>query len=185
MNWQEYFQLFDTIITAKVKAVPYDNPLYLEYTKLNYSRSKRWLKHSELTFDSIECLKQIKEKQNWILITEHWCGDAAHVTPIIYLLSKINPLIEIQIQLRDSNSEIDNYLTNGGKSIPKLIIRDKNNKDLITWGPRPKECQVVFDQLKEKNADFEEIKIKLQEWYNQDKSISIQKEICETINSII
>ena len=62
--------------------------------------------------------------------------------------------------MRDNdNSEIESYLTNGSKSIPKLIIRDNDGKDLFVWGPRPFACQQQFDYGKENGLDLNELKI--------------------------
>ena len=94
------------------------------------------------------------------------------------MIAALNPLISVDIELRDSEPHrINDYLTNGGKSIPKLIIQDELGKDLATWGPRPAACQVFYDTLKEKDADFETIKIELQKWYNHDEGKEIMKEI--------
>jgi len=178
MNEQEYSNGFDEILQMDIKQVPYNDTSYLEYTKLNKSRFNRWIKTGMLLQQNILQLKNINKQQNWVLITEHWCGDAAHIVPFIIKLAAINPLINLEIQLRDSNSEIENYLTNGGKSIPILIIRDENKKDIVVWGPRPKECQFLYLEMKKDNIELNEQKIQLQNWYNHDNGVSIQNEIC-------
>ncbi len=94
------------------------------------------------------------------------------------MLAALNPLVTTEYQLRDAEPFlIQHYLTNGGKSIPKLISRDAEGKDLFTWGPRPEACQAVYDQLKAENADFETIKTEIQKWYNDDKGQSLQREM--------
>jgi hypothetical protein len=184
MNFSEYQQQFDRILNEQNPQPPYDDEHYLEYTKLNASRQHRWLKKGILTPETISTIQSISEKQHWILITEHWCGDAAHNVPFIYLMAELNPNITLELQLRDSEgSEIDSYLTNGGKSIPKLIIRDTQGNDLHVWGPRPQACQVLFDELKQQNKTFEDQKIALQKWYNEDKGITLQEEICDLLNN--
>ena len=98
-------------------------------------------------------------------------------------MSEINPKITLKIVLRDTPPfMIDNYLTNGGKAVPKLVTRDKNEKDLHTWGPRPQKCQTLYEEIKVKYADFEQQKIELQNWYNKDKGESIQKEFLEMLD---
>jgi hypothetical protein len=101
------------------------------------------------------------------------------------LISELNDNIQLEIQLRDADSEIEKYLTNGGKSIPILVIRDENGKDLAVWGPRPADCQVIFNQLKADGAEFGEIKIALQNWYNQDAGVSLQKELDNLIKQTL
>jgi microcystin degradation protein MlrC len=45
MNYLAYKTLFEEILSAETPAAPYDKPDYLNYTKLNQSRMKRWDKH--------------------------------------------------------------------------------------------------------------------------------------------
>ncbi len=47
-------------------------------------------------------------------------------------------VLDLRIIFRDDNPELMNrYLTNGSKSIPKLIAFDKANSELFTWGRDP------------------------------------------------
>ena len=185
MTFSEYQKLFDTILAEKTIEKPYDNPHFLEYVKLNNSRQKRWLKKGEIAEEIKLTVQSITKKQTWIVITEPWCGDAAHNVPFIAKLAELNPNITLKIQLRDSeNSEIESYLTNGGRSIPKLIARNESGADIFTWGPRPAESQFIFDQLKAENATFKTQKIALQEWYNKNAGCAIQEEILAILKSI-
>lgn len=183
MNWNEYTSQFSEILEGKNTTAPYDNPAYLEYVKLNNSRMNRWLKKGELSDETKQALDKIKSKQKWILITEPWCGDAAHLAPFIEKIAAYSPHIDLEIQLRDSKeSEINNYLTNGGKAIPKLIARDANNNDLFVWGARPKEATELVQRQKMSEGSAEEKKAELQVWYNKDKGISIQKELSSLLS---
>lgn len=178
MDFQAYLGTFGQILKSAVPPAPYDKPAYLEYTRLNWSRMNRWLKKGVLSGHFSEVVKAISQPQQWIVITEPWCGDAAHSVPFIQLAARLNPLIAVEYELRDSEPfRIREYLTNGSKSIPKLIIRNGQGADLATWGPRPVECQVLFDRLKADNADSETQKMALQHWYNADKGQSVQAEL--------
>lgn len=184
MKFTDYQELFDEILKGVITEKPYDDPHYLDYVKLNHSRQNRWFKTGKLNSDTISTIQSISEKQNWLLITEPWCGDASHIVPFIVMMAELNPLIELNLQLRDAdNSEIDKYLTNGGRSIPVLVVRDQHNTDIFHWGPRPSECQGLYLELKEGKAPFEEVKVTLQQWYNENKGQDIQEEICSKIAS--
>lgn len=186
MTATEYLAYFDDILNGNVVEEPYNNPDYLHYTNLNHSRQQRWFKHGVLSDELINLLSTINEKQHWILITEPWCGDAAHSVPFLFKMAEANEYIELEVQLRDAeDSLIDNYLTNGSKSIPKLIARDAKGNDLFTWGPRPVECQEVFSALQAENVDFEALKTGLQKWYNEDKGGSLQQEISSLLSSVL
>ena len=178
INWYEYLSSFEDILSRKLTKKPYDNVTYLEYVKLNKSRMNRWLRTGLLKGSTQQTIEKIREVQNWYIITEPWCGDAAHIVPFIYLLSELNQNIKLTLILRDSEPEwIERYLTNGSRSIPKLIVRNNYDEDLFTWGPRPKECQLLISELKKQQISDEEIKKCAQEWYNKNKGISLQEEI--------
>jgi hypothetical protein len=184
MNIQEYQHLFEEIIHNLTPNGPYSDADYMNYTKLNHSRSNRWMKNGQILPEVKTQIESISSQQHWVLITEPWCGDAAHNVPFIAKLAELNSLIKLEIQLRDSDSEIDSYLTNGGKAIPKLIIRSEKGEDLAVWGPRPEACQAMFLELKASGKTFEEQKIELQNWYNADKGESIQRELMGVLQSI-
>lgn len=184
MTFQEYCNYFQEIIHNPNPSAPYDNPDYFNYTKLNWSRMNRWLKTGILSEDIIAVMNTVKTKQNWIVITEPWCGDAAHIVPFIEMIAQKNEQIKVQYELRDSQpNRIEQYLTNGkSKSIPKLIIQNENGEDLAVWGPRPAACQVVYDELHAQNVDFETLKTELQHWYNKDEGNEIMKELSALLN---
>ena len=130
---------------------------------------------------------KIREKQQWILITEPWCGDASHINPFIKMAADLNENIELVINLRDGeDSLIDHYLTNGvSKSIPILVVRDADGNDLFVWGPRPKDTQALLAQHKlDISKTDEEKKIEFQAWYNANKGADIQAELVERFRSL-
>ncbi|ANH84081.1 hypothetical protein A8C56_20025 [Niabella ginsenosidivorans] len=181
MTFQEYMDYFDGILSAAQAEPPYDNADYFQYTKMNRSRSNRWLKQAPLSDETKKIVSGIQQKLQWIVITEPWCGDAAHIVPILYLMSRLNDHIDFKLQLRDAGSEIEQYLTNGTRSIPMLIVRNEEGKDLFHWGPRPEATRKVYEALKEKKAGFEEMKTLLQQAYNTDKGAGTQQEVANLL----
>lgn len=184
MNTEQYLAYMNAIVQTNLEdqVAPYTKAEYLEYTRLNTSRQSRWLKTQTVSEDLQAVLKEIKSPQQWLVITEPWCGDAAHVIPFIMLAAKENSLINLTFELRDSPPfSIEKYLTNGSKSIPKLIIRDEHGNDLATWGPRPAGCQALYKELKERNAAFEEVLTSVQNWYNSNKGQEIQEELTSLV----
>ena len=180
-TWEQYIAYFIQLLTSENPPAPYDNEAYMNYVTLNNSRQERWLKKGKLNEELVAKIKAIDTPQTWYVITEPWCGDASHSVPFFYLLAKENPLIEFKIVLRDTAPfMIENYLTNGGKSIPKVVIKNEKDEDLFVWGPRPKAAQELYLSMKNANLPFEEQKIKLQQWYNKDKGVSLQNEMLFT-----
>jgi hypothetical protein len=180
MDFTTYLSYFRNLLEYKLETLPvlYQDPAYFEYTKLNWSRQSRWMKTGKLAENIVSKIKAIQTPQNWIVITEPWCGDASHIVPFIELMSRENELITVSYELRDTEpTRIDNYLTNAGKAIPILIIQDQNKKDIAVWGPRPAKCQQIFLDAKNQGADMDVLKTILQQWYNADKGNEIQQEI--------
>ncbi len=185
MNFQEYLHYFEHVLNNDTPVAPYDNPDYLNYTRLNWARMNRWLKTAVLTEEMTAAVKAIHEPQQWIVITEPWCGDAAHIVPFLQLIALENPLISVDYELRDSEPHrINSYLTNGGKSIPKLVIRNAQNEDMAVWGPRPAKCQEVYAALSAQKTDIETLKTALQNWYNADKGKEIQAELSALLSTV-
>lgn len=177
MTFEAYLDFFKEIIEKENPSAPYDDADYMEYARLNWSRVNRWLKTGVIKEELKQLIQEINSPQKWIVITEPWCGDAAHLTPFIYMIARNNPLIHLEFELRDSEPfRIQQYLTNGSQSIPKLIIKNQEDEDFVVWGPRPQKAQDYFLSLKEKNMEHEQIKLELQKWYNEDKGQSIQDE---------
>ena len=185
MNYQQYQLLCEEIVASTDPQPPYNNPVYLHYAKLNVSRMNRWWKQLVLNETLVTTLKRFTSPQHWIMIAETWCGDAAPAIPFLVKLSEINPLFTYDIHLRDQEPFLINtYLTNGSKSIPKLIVRDHAGNDLFTWGPRPAKAQVLVDELAKVNADLDTKATQLQNWYNQDMGQSMQAELLSLFEKI-
>ncbi len=177
MTFQQYLEHFERILNAPKQEAPYDDAEYFNYTKLNWSRLNRWLKKGEIKPEIQAKIQQIKVPQKWVVITEPWCGDAAQILPFIKLMSDVNEHIQLDLELRDSEPfRIESYLTNGGKSIPKIIVFDEKDREIGVWGPRPEAAQSFFLELKSKDLPFEDLKVELQNWYNNDKGAEIQNE---------
>lgn len=152
----------------------------LHYSQLNETRMNRLDKTIKITPENEEQLKNLKSAYIWLVLSEGWCGDAAQLLPIMNKMAQLSDKIDLQIVFRDENPELMNlYLTNGGKSIPKLIILEKNTLDVIAhWGPRPTGASELIKNYKEQHGVVDETaKTELQLWYLNDKGVSTQNEI--------
>lgn len=110
---------------------------YKPYYELGLQRMNRTLK--KLVMDEVQ-VNELKSKNfdgKILIISEAWCGDASATVPA--LVNFFEGHNEVKIFLRDSDSNlIEQFLTNGTQSIPKVIILDKEFKVKNSWGPRPK-----------------------------------------------
>ncbi len=93
-----------------------------------------------------EKLKQ--EQLHFLTITEDWCGDAMMINPIIRKLAEASD-IDVRVALRDADTDlIDRHLTNGGRSIPKVLILNNQGQLLGKWGPRAPKAQQIVDEVR-------------------------------------
>ena len=178
MNFQWYVEYFDQLLHGTNLPAPYDQPKYIDFTKLNLVHMNRWLRSGVILPEVKAMMEKIDAAQHWIVITEAWCADAANTIPFMRMIAALSPHVKVTYELRDSEPfRINSYLTGTSKSIPKLVIRDKEGTDLAVWGPRPKECQVLFRKLAEENLAFEVKKVEIQKWYNRDAGRAFQEEL--------
>lgn len=178
----DYLQLIEHLLAQQKTTGTNHSEAMLHYTRLNLQRMQRWLKTAEITSETKQVITTITTIQHWVVLTEAWCGDAAHSMGIIYKMTELNPLIRFEWKLRDENLDLmDQYLTNGGRSIPKLIVYNQTGHVLFHWGPRPAAIQQEFLKMKAANTGYEEISMTLQKLYNAAKGYTIQSEICALI----
>ncbi len=152
----------------------------LHYSELNETRMNRLDKTIKITEENEVFLANLKTDYVWLILSEGWCGDAAQILPIINKMVQKSNNIDLQIVFRDENPELmDLYLTNGGKSIPKLLVLKKDSLEVVAdWGPRPSEALKLIIDYKAKFGIVDETaKTELQMWYLHDKGISTQNEI--------
>lgn len=151
-----------------------------QYSELNETRMNRLDKTMKITDENSLKLKNLNSEYIWLVISEGWCGDAAQLLPVINKMAIDSGKIELKIVLRDENDELMKlFLTNKNKSIPIVIIVDKETGSVLgKWGPRPKGAtDLITDYKKEFGVIDETAKTNLQLWYLHDKGISTQNEL--------
>jgi hypothetical protein len=185
-SYNEYRSLIFTYAQEGKTTGLISSPDYINYTKLNESRMHRLDKTIEVTQETKALLENLSKEYIWLVISETWCGDAAQVVPVINKMAEVASKIDLRIVLRDENEDLMNlFLTNGTKSIPKLIIIEKETGEVIgDFGPRPAQAkQLIIDYKAAHGVVDETAKIELQKWYLADKGVSIQNEICALIKT--
>ena len=112
-----------------------------------------------------------------LVLAEDWCGDASNTVPIIARWTEEVPGMELRVLRRDEHPELmDRYLTDGSRSIPIVILLDRDFTELGHWGPRPKELQAfVLERLGK--VPKSEIYPQTRRWYARDHGESTIREI--------
>ncbi len=155
-----------------------------KYSELNEVRMNRLDKTIQISDEVKIGLSNLQANYLWIVISEGWCGDAAQLLPIINKMAELSINIDLRIVLRDENEALMNqFLTNGGKAIPKLLILDAETLTVLSdWGPRPEGAKNLILDYKAQFGMIDEIaKTELQKWYLHDKGVSTQNEILELV----
>lgn len=185
MSYEQYRKLINDLMAENKTTGNNHSEDILQYTRMNIFRMDRLDKtittlHPEL----MEALQNVPHKLIWLVLTEGWCGDAAQIIPALAKMAEYSPNIDLMLLLRDENLELmDRYLTNGTRSIPKLIcLRADTLKELGTWGPRPAPAQQLwYDHQANPLGDYKDFAERLHTWYTKDKTETIQQELLPLI----
>ena len=180
ISYEGFEHLIDRLLLEGKTTGEDQSEFMVSLTKLNRQRMKRIDNTLEFTPEQLAPFKQITKGQLWLVISEAWCADGAQIVPVLAKIGQSNPLIDLKIVLRDENPDLMNqYLTNGGKAIPILIIADAQSLEVLhVWGPRPKVASQMVEAYKKEHGKLTpEFKEDLQKWYNQDKGQSILSDL--------
>ncbi len=189
INTLTYAQYRETVTAlaaqGKVTGDVQDEDL-LNYTRLNETRMNRLQKTLALDPEVALALNGLKDQYTWLVLSEGWCGDAAQLMPIFNLMASASPAIELKVALRDQHPALmDQFLTNGARSIPKLIVLDAGQNVLASWGPRPMgAAQLIIDYKATHGVIDEQAKTDLQMWYLHDKGLSTQRELAALMQGL-
>lgn len=185
-SYEEYRNLVTSLVKEGKTTGHDQSEAMIHYTELNEARLHRLDKTMQVTEEAKLFLEKLNRNYTWLVIAEGWCGDAAQILPIINKMAQVSEKIELRIVLRDDNDDLMTlFLTNGTKSIPKLIIIDKETGEVVNdFGPRPLGAkQLILDYKATHGMVDETAKIELQKWYLTDKGVSTQNEIIALMNN--
>jgi hypothetical protein len=187
ISYEQYDTLINELVEQRKTTGADQNEDMVYYTKLNAQRSKRLNKTIGVDASTQTLIKGLDSKYTWLVLTESWCGDAAQTLPLLNKLAVLNPNIDLQLVLRDENIELmEQFLTKGGRSIPKLIMLDERQEVVGSWGPRPMVAQEVYDAWKNdpNKVPYKEFQVEMQKWYLKDKGQTTINEIAAIIKEL-
>ncbi len=154
-----------------------------DHMVLNLKRSERIFRTFEPLEQTRVILQRIGIRQLWMVLSEFSCGDSAQILPVIAHLAALNPVIELRLLLRDEHPDImDHYLTEGSRSIPKLVAFSVSGKELFQWGPRPGEAKKIFAEGKAAGIPKEKIIERIHAFYGRDRGRSVEHEFAELLS---
>ncbi len=179
-SFKGYQELINELVDKGLTTGPEQSEKFTHFTKLNFQRLKRVYKTLHVSEEVVETAKNLQSEMLWVVIVESWCGDVPQNLPFMEAISQVSDKINLRIILRDENPEVmDRFLTNGTRSIPKLICFDPDTYEVAgTWGPRPKGAtELVKDLLKDPGVTADMRKEAVQRWYLQNRGEQLQSEL--------
>ena len=186
-TYARYRQLIDQLMTEGKTTGQTQSAELTAYARLNIQRMERLDKKAELLPELTAALASLTQTYEWVIITEGWCGDAAQIVPVLEKIAQASQgRIRTHYLLRDENLDLmDRYLTNGGRSIPKLLILHADTLTEVTnWGPRPSLAQNLFLEMKAAGVTHEQFAEALHGWYAKNKTQAIQHELLQIVSGL-
>lgn len=158
LSYDEYRTYWREQKEASPKVKDPDERKMLHYLNYNWERQGHVHNNYGPSGDLRAAVTKIEEPQRWMVLTEPWCGDSAFLLPIIAEAAALTDNITLRILLRDDNLDVmDQYLTDGSRSIPKLVAFGPDGQERFAWGPRPAPAQQHFEELREQFDDKHEM----------------------------
>ena len=116
-----------------------------------------------------------------LVITEPWCGDSLAIFPVVAKLFDAAGC-EVRVIRRDEHTElIDQFLTNGGRAVPIVVVLDEAFNEQFHWGPRPAPAQAIVMENKAAIAageiDKAEVHKQVRSFYARDHGQAIVAEL--------
>jgi len=117
-----------------------------------------------------------------LVLNADWCLDSASTVPTLARLAEVVPGVEMRVLDRDQYPQVmDQYLTEGTRSIPLAILLDRDFRQLGHWGPRPKELQAFVRAHLDRDMSKEAIHLEIRKWYVGDRGNAMLREIGEIV----
>ena len=159
-------------------------PDYLETVRKNEALWRgvhRWVR---LPGHVVDEARALAGTWHLLALSEDWCGDAVNILPVVARFAEAVPNVDLRVLSRDENPDImDAHLTGGrSRSIPVVILYDRDFRERGWWGPRPGRLQkwVMGEGMKmEPGPRYAETR----RFYARDRGKAILSEVLDLIRS--
>ena len=189
LTYAQFMALTAQLVEEKRTTGADQSEAYQEYTRMSLQRMLRWNKTAKVSEPMQALMKSITRPQVWLVITEAWCGDGAQSIPYLAKLAELNPLITLRFLFRDEHPELmDAYLTNGNRSIPKLVATSGDlQEELFTWGPKPQYLMELLAAFKKNPGErtYPALLEEMHGWYAKNKHQDLEAELIPLLTSTL
>ena len=158
---------------------------YRFYSKYNLERQERVEQEWRPSPEFVKAVDSMAGPLSFFFITDDWCIDSAYSLPLLHWISSRRSDIRLQIGLKNDNLQVlDQYLTDGARSIPKLIIENQAGETVAVWGPQPEEIRLIRKSLMDNNAEGSVVSGTTIEWYANSGVLEVEKELGQLFSSL-
>lgn len=165
------------------EADPSERRMY-HYLNYNWERQAHVHEAYAPSKELSSAVESIEKSRLWMVLTEPWCGDSAFLLPVVAEAASLSEKITLRILLRDENLDVmDQYLTGGSRSIPKLVSFSESGDERFSWGPRPEGARQRFETLQEQYDDKVELIDDLLGYYEDGGWREADEELAAEIRS--
>ena len=186
-SYATYRQLIYEVVAQGKTTGPQQSAELTAFTALNVQRMSRLDKTVKLLPELSAAAASLTGSYVGLIITEGWCGDAAQIVPVIEAVAQASAgHLRTAYVLRDDNLDLaDEYLTNGSRSIPKLVVlRADTLTEVLHWGPRPAEAQALLLKLKAEGMAHDDFIREIHAWYAHDRTQATQRELLALVQQL-
>jgi len=186
-SYTTYRQFIDEVLAQGKTTGPQQSEELTAFTALNVQRMSRLDKTVKLLPELSAAAASLTGSYIGLIVTEGWCGDAAQIVPVIEAVAQASAgHLRTAYVLRDDNLDLaDQYLTNGSRSIPKLVVlRADTLTEVLHWGPRPAEAQALLLKLKAEGMAHDDFIREIHAWYAHDRTQATQHELLALVQQL-
>ena len=93
LSYQKYMDLVNLLVAIDSNTGCAKTASAVSFTKLNQKRLSRWNKTLKVSEGVEEVVRNFNKNITWLVLTESWCGDAAHIMPVVNKLASLSDKI--------------------------------------------------------------------------------------------
>ena len=122
----------------------------------------------------------VAKERKLLALVEDWCIDTSSTIPVLARWTEAVTGLSLRLLRRDEHPAVmDRYLTNGARSIPIVLVLDRDWREVARWGPYPAPLAEWVRAHKPPallKADFVKGK---RVWYARDRGKTTLRELVE------
>lgn len=122
------------------------------------------------------------EERKLLALVEDWCVDTSSTIPVLARWTEAVPRLSLRLLRRDEHPALmERYLTNGSRSIPIVLVLDREFHEVARWGPYPVPlAEWVREHKPPALLKAEFVKGK-RAWYARDRGETTLREIVQAV----